>query len=172
MNLTRLTAICVTCVFLMTMTGASAAAEVKSSKKVVGYGRKVTFDYVLTVDGKEFDSSKTSGQVTYKQGDGTIIPGLAKQLQGLAAGDEKSITVKSEDAYGKVDPKGIREAPLSAMSNGIELKSGTILQGKNPDGRTFPVKIVEVRKDTVVVDHNHPLAGKTLDFKVKIVAVE
>ena len=170
MNLTRLTVICVTCIFLMT--GACAAAEAKSGKKLVGYGRKVTFDYVLTVDGKEFDSSKASGQVTYKQGDGTIIPGLVKQMQGLAAGEEKSIVVKPEEGYGKADPKDMKEVPLSAMPGGIELKSGTILQGKNPDGRTFPVRIVEVKKDTVVLDHNHPLAGKTLDFKVKIVAIE
>ena len=170
MNLTRLTTICVTCIFLMT--GVGLAAEAKSSKKLVGYGRKVKFDYVLTVDGKEFDSSRASGQVTYKQGDGTIIPGLAKQMQGLAAGEEKSITVKPEEAYGKANPDSIREVPLSAMPRDVELKAGTMLQGKNPDGRKFPVRIVEVKKDTVVVDHNHPLAGKTLDFKVKIVAVE
>ena len=170
MKLTRLTAICVACAFLMT--GACAAAETKPGKKLVGYGRKVTFDYVLTVDGKEFDSSKASGQVTYKQGDGTIIPGLSKQLQGLAVGDEKSITVNPKDAYGQPDPKGIREVPLSAIPKEVELKAGTILQGKDPDGRKYPVRIVEVKKDTVVVDHNHPLAGKTLDFKVKIVAIE
>lgn len=170
MNLVRLTAICAACAFLIT--GVCAAAELKPAKKLVGYGRKVTFDYVLTVDGKEYDSSKLSGKVTYKQGDGTIIPGLVKQLQGLAVGDEKSITVESKDAYGQPDPKGIREVPLSAMPGGIELKPGTIIQGKNPDGRTFLVRIVEVKKDKVVVDHNHPLAGKKLDFKVKIVSIE
>ena len=146
--------------------------EVRAEDMGIRSGSKVAFDYTLTVDGQIADSSKTRGPLEYTQGDGKLIPGLTKQMEGMKAGDEKIITVKPEEGYGNPNPAAIKEVPSSTMPKGMELKAGMILQGNDKSGRTFPVRIIEIKKDTVVIDLNHPLAGKTLVFNVKIVSVK
>lgn len=144
----------------------------EAKKPVVQKGKKITFDYTLTVEGKVIDSSKQQGPITCTQGDGSIIRGLAKQLEGMGLGEEKDITVAPGEAYGYYMRNAQQEVPITKMPKGIEIKVGTMLQGKDSDGKTFPVKVIEVKKSTVVVDHNHPMVGKTLDFHIKILAIE
>lgn len=155
--------------FAGAISGISSAAE---KKIAVQKGKKITFDYTLTVDGQLVDSSKAQGPVKCTQGDGSLIRGLAKQLEGMRLGEEKDITVGPGEAYGHHMRNAQMEVPISKMPKGVELKPGTFLQGKDSSGKVFPVKVVEVKKDTVIVDHNHPLAGKTLNFHVKILAIE
>ena len=134
-------------------------------------GRKVSFDYTLTVDDKIMDSSQGKSPLEYTHGEGKIILGLAKQLRGLRAGDKKTITVSPKEAYGAVNPDAFKEVPRSSLPKDLEPKVGMLLQTKNPDGQLFPVTITEVKENTVVMDFNHPLAGKTLLFQVKIVSI-
>lgn len=150
---------------IFTSQGEAASMAIKN-------GSKVTFDYTLTVDGKVVDTSDGKAPLEYTQGDGKLIPGLTKQMEGMKAGDEKTITVKPEEAYGNSDPKAFKEYPLSMLPKEMKPQVGMILQGSDAQGRTFPSRIAEVKKDTVVMDFNHPLAGKTLSFKVKIVSVK
>ena len=147
-------------------------AEKRGNAMTVGKGKAVSFDYALTVDGEVIDSSKGKEPLKYVHGQGQIIPGLSKQLEGLRAGDERSVRVKPEEGYGEVNPDAFREIAKTQLPPDAEPEVGMLLQVKTPQGGIMPVKITEIRKDSVIIDFNHPLAGKTLDFKVKIVTVQ
>ena len=138
----------------------------------IGKGSKVAFNYTLTVDGKVADSSEGRAPLEYVQGDGKLIPGLTKQLEGMKAGDEKTVVVKPEDAYGNPNPAGHKEIPFTAVPKDIKPEVGMILQMQDDKGQVFPARVTEVKKDSLMIDLNHPLAGKTLTFKVKIVSVK
>jgi FKBP-type peptidyl-prolyl cis-trans isomerase 2 len=135
-------------------------------------GTKVKFDYTLTVDDETVDSSKERGPLEYTHGEGKIIPGLANELEGLKQGDEKEITLPPEKAYGKVNKDAVREFPKSSLPQDQEPKVGMLLQVQTQNGQVIPAKIAEVKEDTIVLDLNHPLAGKTLNFDIKILSVE
>lgn len=159
-------------VFAVMIFASWGASSVEAKKPVVERGKKITFDYTLNVDGEQVDSSKKDGPITCTLGDGTIIRGLAKQLRGMSVGEEKDITVSPGEAYGYRRSNAEVEVPLSKMPRDVEIRPGAMLQGKDANGKVFPVRVVEVNKDTVIVDHNHPLAGKTLNFHVKILSIE
>ena len=135
-------------------------------------GKQVTFDYTLTVDGQIVDSSEGKNPLRYTHGDGKLIPGLSKQLEGLRVGDEKGIAVTPDQAYGTIDPTAFQEVPKEKLPTTAELKVGTPLKFLGPEGQTMIVRIAEVKDNTIVVDFNHPLAGKTLNFQIKVVSVQ
>jgi len=139
---------------------------------VVGVGKKVTLDYTLTVDNKEVETSVGRTPLTYVAGDRNIIPGLEAQLNGMRINEEKVIHVAAKDAYGDMDPKAFKDFPLTALPKGLTPKVGMVLQASAPDGSKFPGVISEVKGDKVVLNFNHPLAGKALTFKVKILKIE
>ena len=144
----------------------------KEGGSVIEKGRQVAFEYTLTVDGKVVDSSQGHEPFHYTHGQGTIIPGLSKQMEGLRVGDEKSIVVPAKDAYGPVDPNAFQEIPKSRLPQGIDLHPGTQLQASSPDGRAILVTVSQLKGDNVVLNFNHPLAGKELHFQVKIVSIQ
>lgn len=168
----QMKSICVIALCAAMLFASFGASFAEAKKPVVQKGKKITFDYTLTVEGKEIDSSKVQGPITCIQGDGSVIRGLAKRLEGMSLGEEKDITVAPGEAYGYYMRNAQQEVPITKMPKDIEIKVGTMLQGKDSSGKSFPVKVIEVKKDTVVVDHNHPMAGKTLNFHIKILAIE
>jgi len=135
-------------------------------------GSKVFFDYTLTVDGEVVDSSEGREPLEYTQGQNQIVTGLEKALLGLKAGDEKTVTVSPEEGYGLIDPEALREVPKSSLPPELEPQVGMILGMQGPSGRPLPVKVSEIKEESVIMDFNHPLAGKELNFKVKVVSVE
>jgi len=139
---------------------------------VVGPGKKVTLDYTLVVDNKQVETSVGKTPLSYVAGTHMIIPGLESQLNGLHVNDAKDVTVAAKDAYGEVDPKAFKEFPKTSLPQGMEPKVGMVLQATAPDGSKFPAVISELKGDQVVLNFNHPLAGKELTFKVKILNVE
>jgi FKBP-type peptidyl-prolyl cis-trans isomerase 2 len=147
-------------------------AEVSGESEMIAAGKKVTFDYILMVEDQQVDSSEASGPFEYIHGEGRIVPGLEKQLEGLTAGDEKTIIVTPEGGYGEVNPEAFREVPKATLPQDLPLEVGRMLRMKTPDGQDFPVLITEVKEDSVILDFNHPLAGKTLQFDVTIVKVQ
>jgi FKBP-type peptidyl-prolyl cis-trans isomerase SlyD len=135
-------------------------------------GSEVSFDYTLTDDsGKVVDTSKGKEPMHYVHGKGQIISGLEKELAGMAVGAEKKVTVKPEDAYGPVDPRAFQEIPKEKLPPEA-LKVGTMLMAQAPTGQGVPVRVHEIKDSTVVMDFNHPLAGKTLSFDVKITEIK
>jgi FKBP-type peptidyl-prolyl cis-trans isomerase SlyD len=132
----------------------------------------VSFEYTLSDEnGEVLQSNKGKEPVTYTHGRHEIIPGLEKGLSAMQVNEEKSIRVKPDEAYGPVDPKGFKEIPKSDIP-ATELEVGTPLNARGPQGEELLIHVREVKPDTVVLDFNHPLAGKTLNFDVKIVDIE
>jgi FKBP-type peptidyl-prolyl cis-trans isomerase SlyD len=144
----------------------------KGGETMVKNGATVSIEYTLTSeDGRVIESNKGKDPLRYVDGRSQIIPGLEKALEGMKAGTEKKVTVKPEEAYGQVDPKAYREVPKESVP-ADSLKAGSTLFAKNAEGEMFPVRVKEVKDKTVVIDMNHPLAGKTLVFDVKILDVQ
>jgi FKBP-type peptidyl-prolyl cis-trans isomerase SlyD len=131
-------------------------------------GSIVSIEYTLTdEDGKVIDSNVGKEPLTFVQGAGQIVGGLEKELQGLKTGEEKKVRVKPEDGYGMPNQQAFQEMPRESIPVEAQ-KPGVTLMAKAPDGRAIPIRVHEVKEKTVVVDFNHPLAGKTLNFDVKI----
>lgn len=130
-------------------------------------GSKVKFDYTLTVDGKTADTSAGRGPLEYVHGAGHIIPGLEEELTGMKVGDKKTVKVSPEKGYGKVLPEAIRRVPKEAIAGAENLKVGDMVGASNA-GHTFRAVVKEITDKEVVLDFNHPLAGKELTFDVEI----
>lgn len=139
---------------------------------VVGAGKKVTLDYTLIVDTQTMETSVGKAPLAYVVGRRMIIPGLEAQLNGMRIKEEKVIKVAAKDAYGEVDPKAFKDFPKTSLPKNIEPKVGLVLQATAPDGMKFPAVISAVKDDKVTLNFNHPLAGKDLTFKVKILNIE
>ena len=148
------------------------AAEKAKDNRVVKDGMMISLDYTLKgTDGKVIETSKGREPLKYLHGQKMMIPGLEKELTGMKVGGEKHVTIKPEDAYGAIDSKAFQEVPKEKIPvNG--LKVGAILAAKSPEGRVIPMRIHEIKDKTVVMDMNHPLAGKTLVFDVKVVDIQ
>lgn len=159
-------------VVILVVSFAFVATPAMAADGVIQKGSKVGFEYTLTVDGKVVDSSEGRGPLEYTQGDGKMIPGLTKELEGMKVGEEKTVVVKPEDAYGSPNPDGFKEIPITAVPKDMKVEPGMMLQMQDEKGQVFPARVTEVKKDSIMIDLNHPLAGKTLTFKVKIASVK
>ena len=135
-------------------------------------GSVVRFEYTLSDEnGEVIESNKGKDPLKYIQGSHQIVPGLEKELAGMKMGEEKRVKVKPEEGYGPVDPKGFQEFPKEKIpSEG--LKVGTVLMARGPQGQQVPVRVHEIKEKTVVLDLNHPMAGKTLVFDVKVLDIQ
>ncbi len=132
-------------------------------------GHVVSMDYELRLaDGEMVDASKPGPPLSYIHGQGQIIPGLERALEGLSIGDERQVVISPAEGYGERDPSRLREVPRSAFADDADLTAGATLTFEGPDGRKHWVVVREARPDVVVVDHNHPLAGKELHFAVTV----
>lgn len=135
---------------------------------VVQEGAIVSIEYTLTDDGgKVIDSNAGKEPLTYIQGAGQIVKGLEREMTGLKVGDQKKIDVKPEDGYGLPNAKAFQEVAREKIPAEAQ-KAGATLMTKAPDGRPIPLRVKEVKEKSVVVDFNHPLAGQTLHFDVKV----
>lgn len=150
----------------------NAETEKGENNMTVLEGKKVSIEYTLKLEDKTvLDTNAGSDPLTYVHGSHQIIPGLEKELYGMKVGDSKQVTVKPEEGYGEVNEKAIIEVSKDLIPEEA-LKVGTPLQGTNDDGQTITATVKEINEKTVVLDHNHPLAGKTLFFDVKIMGIE
>jgi FKBP-type peptidyl-prolyl cis-trans isomerase SlyD len=149
-----------------------AAAEKSKNDRVIKDGMMVSLEYTLkSADGKVMETSKGREPLKYIHGKKMMIPGLEKELTGMKIGGEKHVTVKPEDAYGKINPSAVQEIPKEKIPpNG--LKVGAVLAAKSPEGMVVPMTVRQIKEKTVVLDMNHPMAGKTLVFDVKVVDIQ
>jgi len=132
---------------------------------------EVEIDYTLTVNGKVEDSSKGRKPLKYTHGAGQIIIGLERALEGKNAGDRVSVDIPAKDAYGEINPEAIRRMPKTSIQNIEQMKVGDVV-GASAGGHTFRAIISEITDTEVVLDFNHPLAGKELHFDVEIISVK
>jgi FKBP-type peptidyl-prolyl cis-trans isomerase SlyD len=135
----------------------------------ISNGNVVGIDYSLHLgDGRVVDASAPGEPLTYLHGEGQIVPGLESALEGLAVGDQKKVVVAPGDGYGEHDPRGLQEVPKDAFPSGFDPQVGMELTAEGPNGEPVPFSIREVRPQTILIDLNHPLAGKTLHFDVTV----
>jgi len=138
--------------------------EVKTGDTV-----RIHYKGTLT-DGSVFDSSEGGAPLEFTVGSGQIIPGLDAALPGMAEGDTKTVEVSAEQAYGQPDPDAKQAVPRADIPEDIPLDIGTQLQVQTPQGQVMPVTVAEVTEEQVVLDANHPLAGKDLTFNIELVS--
>jgi len=138
----------------------------------VEHGIIVKLEYTLQIEDELVESTEEDGPIEFLQGYGEIIPGLESALYGMQVGDEKEITVDPEDGYGEYDGDAFEEVPLEIFPEDMDLSLGMPVELYDEDAdETVEGFIAEIRTDTVVVDLNHPLAGETLNFHVKVVGL-
>lgn len=135
-------------------------------------GDTVRIHYTGTLeDGSTFDSSDGRDPLEFTLGTGQVIPGFDKAVDGMAVGDEKKVEIGAEDAYGDHDPNGLQSFPREKVPEDIPLDVGTRLQLSTPSGQPLMVTVSEVTEEEVILDANHPLAGKDLTFDIKLVEI-
>jgi FKBP-type peptidyl-prolyl cis-trans isomerase SlyD len=134
-------------------------------------GQVVSMHYTLHVDGRLVDTSNGGAPLQFIQGMGHIIPGLEHQLYDMVIGDEKQVSIAPADGYGHPDPSAFMDVPRNAFPTDVPLELGTTLELKDRSGHPAHARIDSVTEDNVRLDMNHPLAGKRLEFAVKITAL-
>lgn len=140
--------------------------------KKIQNGDTVTVNYTGKFeDGTIFDTSMVEGRepITTKLGEGNLIRGFENGLMDMSAGEKKTITINPTDAYGEYMEEMIQEVPKTQMPGEVEV--GITLQA---DTQMGPVNFIvkEVKEESVVLDANHPLAGKTLVFDLEVIEVQ
>ena len=134
-------------------------------------GQVVSMDYTLHVDGEIVDTSDGREPLEFIQGTGNIIPGLERELYGMVIGDSKKVSIAPADAYGELDPEAYADVPRAEFPDNIPLEKGIEIQVRDESNHPMSARIDTVTDEIVKLDFNHPLAGKTLDFDVSIVAL-
>ncbi|RME53737.1 peptidylprolyl isomerase [Candidatus Woesearchaeota archaeon] len=135
-------------------------------------GDVVKVHYVGTFeDGAVFDSSEGKEPLEIEVGAGKVIKGFDDALVGMDVGQVKEVTIASQDAYGDTNPQLIQKVPRKAFGD-QEVKEGMMFAVQAPSGQQIPAVIKDVGADEVTVDLNHPLAGKTLKFKITLVEIK
>jgi FKBP-type peptidyl-prolyl cis-trans isomerase SlyD len=135
-------------------------------------GSIVRIEYTVTDEtGKLLDSNKGRQALQFTQGQKEMIPGVERQLLGMHPGEEKKLVVTPEEGYGPVDPAAQTEVPRDLVPSEAQ-EVGKRLVARNRSGESRLVMVKEVKEQTVVLDLNHPLAGKTLLFDVKVLEVD
>ncbi len=144
--------------------------KAKPEDPVIQNGSTVKLEYTLTDEkGKLLDTNKGKEPLVYTQGEGQIIRGLEKALKGLHAGDEKHVVVPPEEAYGPIKPViEVSKERIPAQYQRV----GAQIMARTQNGPPIPLAVKEIKEKTVVLDGNHPLAGKSLTFDVKVISVE
>ncbi len=135
--------------------------EVSTIKKDV----VVTLDYTLEVDGSEIDS----GPIQFLHGYGNIISGLESEVEGMDLGEEKKVLVKAENGYGEYDPELEIDIPLTSFPEDFEIKLGHPMRLQDGQGHVFTGVAMALSDESVKMNLNHPLAGKDLLFKTKVI---
>ena len=139
-------------------------------KLEVELGTKVTLHFALVLeDGDVIDSNFETAPATFTVGDGNLLPGFESTLIGLENGDEREFTIPPEEAFGQHNPQNVQRVDRSNFDQ-QELEVGAIFSFQNGDGE-LPGVIIEFEDEEILVDFNHPLAGKNIIFQVKIMDI-
>jgi FKBP-type peptidyl-prolyl cis-trans isomerase SlyD len=137
----------------------------------IGKNKVVSIDYTLTNDiGQVLDSSNGRAPLSYLHGNGSIIPGLEAALDGKSSGDALQVSIPPEQAYGVKDESLVKSLPKNLFRGADDIQVGMQFQAQTQGGPRV-VTVVGVEEENVTVDANHPLAGQTLNFDVKVVEV-
>jgi FKBP-type peptidyl-prolyl cis-trans isomerase SlyD len=139
---------------------------------LIAQDKVVLIHYTLTNDkGEVLDSSSGGEPLAYLHGQGNIIAGLEKALEGKQAGDKLDVKVAPAEGYGERDDKLVQQVPRRAFSGAQNVRPGMQFHAQTSQGHTRVVTVTGVVGDMVMVDGNHPLAGEHLNFAVEVTEV-
>ena len=122
-------------------------------------------------DGEVFDTSDGKEPIEFTLGQGQLIPGFEKGLIDMKLNEKKTINMTKDDAYGEVNETLIQEVKKTDLPQDMEPKVGMGLVSKSPEGQEINLMVVEVKEETIVIDGNHPLAGRDLIFDLEVVEI-
>jgi FKBP-type peptidyl-prolyl cis-trans isomerase SlyD len=165
---------CLCSLILATLSQSAVGAEKEGEKSplTISEGRTVSIEYTVALEDKKIVDTNVGGKpLVFIQGSQQIIPGVEKAILGMKVGESKSFTVSPEEAYGPVVKKGIVEVDRKKVPEKA-WKVGAVVQGTGVQGQIVRGRVVEIKGDTATIDFNHPLAGKTLHFDVKILDIK
>lgn len=139
----------------------------------VNEGNTVKIDYTGTLDdGTVFDSSENHDEpLEFTVGAGQVIKGFEEAVIGMEVDEEKEFRIEASDAYGEVSPELVYHVPKTQIQIDGEVSPGVTLVVKTPEGMELPAKVTGVSDSEIILDMNHPLAGKPLNFKIKVVEI-
>lgn len=133
-------------------------------------GDKIKIEYTGKLDdGTVFDSSENKEPLEFTVGSNEIIKGVDEAVVGMEKGEEKEIDVSPEEAYGPYNADMKQKVPKESLPKDQEIKPGMRMIAQSQNGQKIPVKVDDVDEKEVTLDLNHPLAGKKLNFKIKVV---
>lgn len=131
----------------------------------------VLIHYTLTDNGgKTIDSSVGGAPLAYLHGNGNLVPGLERELEGKSAGDRLSVKVAPADGYGEYDKELVQRIPRRTLKGISNIRVGMQLQAQSEQG-SRAVTVTQIVGDMVTIDANHPLAGQDLNFEIEITEV-
>ena len=137
----------------------------------IGPDRQITLHFALKLEsGEVVDSTFDKKPATFRFGDGNLLPGFENAIQGLKAGDKRSLTILPENGFGQPNPANIQVMPR-AQFTGMELSEGLMVIFNDAANTELPGVVARFDEQNVTVDFNHPLAGKTLTFDVEVLEV-
>ncbi len=122
-------------------------------------------------DGTTFDSSKDRDPLELTLGQGAVIPGFEKAIEGMTVGDQKTAKIPVDEAYGPRRDELVMDVPRTQLPDGMDPKPGEQLRMQTPDGQAVPVVVADTSDEAVKIDANHPLAGKDLTFDLLLVKI-
>jgi len=139
----------------------------------VKYGDVVKVHYTgKLTSGEQFDSSTGREPLEFTVGAGQMIKGFDDAIPGMSVGEKKTINISADDAYGQINHEALIEFPKKNVPQDMPLETGMQLELKDEDGQSFPVTIIEIKDDVIVLDANHSLAGKELVFDIELVEIK
>jgi FKBP-type peptidyl-prolyl cis-trans isomerase SlyD len=139
----------------------------------ISRGRRVELEYELKIkDGEVIESSARSGPLRYVHGDGKMLPGLEKRLEGLSPGDERRGEVPAAEAFGTEETLPVTQIARDGFPPGTKLEAGAVFEAKDPaSGAPIRFKILSLNNAGASVRLLHPLAGRDIEFRIKVLAV-
>ncbi len=145
----------------------------KAVENTAQNGNTIKLEYTGKLeDGTIFDTSEGKAPLEFKLGEGKLIKGFENAVIGMKQGEEKEFTLEPKDAYGDRNNKLIQTVPISSFPAKMELKKGMTLTLKDPNNRMLIAQVTDIDDKDVTIDLNHPLAGKKLTFKIKIISIK
>jgi peptidylprolyl isomerase len=141
--------------------------------KTVENGNNVMLHYKGTFpDGEEFDNSRNHGKaMEVNVGAGQLLEEFEKALVGMTEGEVRNISLTADEAYGQPIEEAIVTVPLQAFPEDFKFEEGLVVSGQGPSGETVRAKILTFDEEKVILDHNHPLAGKDINFEIELVEI-
>lgn len=142
------------------------------SNPEIGTGATVSMHFRLSLeDGAVIDSTFEKSPAEFTVGDGKLLPGFEKKLMGMVAGQAQTFTVLPEEGFGQPNPNNLQSFRPDVFAKDMELAEGLVVSFADANKAELPGVVKSISADEVVVDFNHPLAGRNIQFEVDILAV-